>query len=360
MLDVSLSEIVMVASLFVWSYGFARTGLILRPPVSRENMMQHMQEAYCIIGNDGEIVDCNEQFSKICQSSNYSLVGSQARESLPDELALELDAQEFSDRKIALSAGKSDMNFAASLMFLSESHNSPATLLTLRDETEEHKIRETLEEKEEELAAAYRQIEEMTLIDSLTGLLNWEGLVVEFEKPDQATNSNTREQNRGTADLEDLVGSAASVSGSSARGIILVDIDHFSEINESHGYAIGDAVLVELARAMEATCRKTDKIARVAGEEFVLLAKHTDRRRLESAARRLQKHIRHTRVHLANNVTLQVTASIGATEVRSGQSLEQAILSASVLLKQAKQHGRDRVEIAEIENLISLPHKPGE
>ena len=55
-----------------------------------------------------------------------------------------------------------------------------------------------------------------------------------------------------------------------------------------------------------------------------------------------------------------MTASIGATLVDSDQSLEQAILGASVLLKQAKTGGRDRVEFAGPENLVVLPQKPDE
>ena len=78
------------------------------------------------------------------------------------------------------------------------------------------------------------------------------------------------------------------------------------------------------------------------------------RERLQGAAQRLHKHIRHTRIRLANNVTLQVTASIGATEIRPGQTLDEAIAAAGMALKRAKRGGRDRVEFGGSENVTPL------
>ena len=338
---VNPSHVVIVVALFAWTYGLARTRLILRPPVTQQGVMKHMRDAYCVIGSDGEIIDCNRRFALICGSTSRLLIGAEAGVVLPLEIANELGRQAFDSQQILLANEKGKRNYEASLAPLSQSVASPAVLLTLRDSTQELEVRASLEKKEQELAEAYRRLDEMSFVDSLTGLANLGGLAAAFDKLGSRNEAKKHEAPGGLVD-----------------GIILVDIDSFGEINESHGYAIGDAVLVELARAMESTCRRSDVIARVAGEEFVVLATATDRDRLQGAAQRLRKHIRHTRIRLANNVTLQVTASIGATEVRAGQSLEQAIAQANALLQRAKSGGRDRVEFAPAENLVVLPKKP--
>ena len=338
-LDVSLNQIVIVVSLYIWTYGLARSRLILRTPVSRVNLLNHMQEAYCVLGSEGEITDCNRRFAVFVGSKRRALIGFDAATVLPAGIVSELADKRFTNRRIVISGTDGDRVFDATLVPLSDSSAAarPAMLLTLRDQTKAQEMAASLEEKEQELEAAYERLDRMSSVDSLTGLANLHGLTAEFVNLGQKSSTASR-----------------PASDPIINGIILVDIDSFAQINESHGYAIGDAVLVELARAMEATCRRSDTIARVAGEEFVVLATSTNRERLQGAAQRLHKHIRHTRIRLANNVTLQVTASIGATEIRPGQTLDEAIAAAGMALKRAKRGGRDRVEFGGSENVTPL------
>ena len=123
----------------------------------------------------------------------------------------------------------------------------------------------------------------------------------------------------------------------------MVDIDHFKVINDTHGHAAGDAVLVRLAQTMKDTCRDNDLIVRWGGEEFVVLLHDSDEKRLQQAAERLRLHIRRLVIDLENGVTLQVTASIGASMIRAGQGPESALRLVDQLLYEAKQEGRDRV-----------------
>lgn len=126
--------------------------------------------------------------------------------------------------------------------------------------------------------------------------------------------------------------------------LIMVDIDHFKAINDTHGHEAGDEVLVRLAETMRATCRNSDLVVRWGGEEFVALLGSSDERRLQLAAERLRLHIRRLVIELDNGVALQVTASIGATLVRRGQSAESALRQVDRLLNEAKAEGRDRVK----------------
>jgi len=126
--------------------------------------------------------------------------------------------------------------------------------------------------------------------------------------------------------------------------LIMVDVDHFKRINDTHGRQAGDEVLVRLAQTMLATCRDSDLIVRWGGEEFVALLGNSDELRLQLAAERLRLHIRRLVIELDNGVALQVTASIGATLIRAGQSAESALRKVDRLLIEAKAKGRDRAQ----------------
>jgi len=142
--------------------------------------------------------------------------------------------------------------------------------------------------------------------------------------------------------LHDALAERLSGDDSSRAALIVVGIDHFETITDTHGDQAGDEVLVCLAQTMRATCRDSDLIVRWGGDELVALLANSDERRLQLATERLRLHIRRLVIELANGVALQVTASIGATLVRPGQSAESALRQVDRLLFEAKAEGRGR------------------
>jgi diguanylate cyclase (GGDEF)-like protein len=123
---------------------------------------------------------------------------------------------------------------------------------------------------------------------------------------------------------------------------MLIDLDHFKKINDSHGHLAGDQALHAFASALQDSLRRSDIVSRWGGEEFALLLKDTS---LETASQIAEK-IR----GLAENLTLShgtdsltITISIGLTCLQEDDSLDSLIARADRALYRAKQSGRNRV-----------------
>jgi len=144
----------------------------------------------------------------------------------------------------------------------------------------------------------------------------------------------------GLATRPSLQAALQAASSDESNGLIVVEVDQFTAITNTHGQSAGDAVLARLAGAMRETCRERDVIVRWGGEEFVILLHNSDEQRLQMAAKRLRSHIRRLVIGLDNGVALQITANIAATLVRSGQSPESALRQVEELIENARREGR--------------------
>ncbi len=119
----------------------------------------------------------------------------------------------------------------------------------------------------------------------------------------------------------------------------MIDIDHFKRFNDTHGHAVGDAVLMAVAKQLREVARKSDFVARYGGEEFALILPESSVDAAALLAERMQRHLLEnpTRPH-GHMQPLPVTVSIGI----SSKDLEHA----DKALYAAKQNGRNRVEVA--------------
>ena len=128
--------------------------------------------------------------------------------------------------------------------------------------------------------------------------------------------------------------------------LLMLDADHFKQVNDVHGHVVGDAVLVELARRLTDGLRPTDCLARWGGEEFaVLLQGVGSEEELDRLAERLRSAVARTPV-VAEGVSVRLTISIGAA--RAGgelDSLDALVEAADRCLYVAKRRGRDRVSL---------------
>jgi diguanylate cyclase len=124
-------------------------------------------------------------------------------------------------------------------------------------------------------------------------------------------------------------------------GILLIDIDHFKRINDTHGHAIGDQVLRELALLLESQTRSQEIVSRWGGEEFLVLSSALHPEVCVQVAQRLLDAIRGT--HLAG---LNVTISIGVAWREEFEVLESVVARADAALYVAKANGRNRFELA--------------
>jgi two-component system, cell cycle response regulator len=163
---------------------------------------------------------------------------------------------------------------------------------------------------------------------------------------DQAErDSLTRLWNRSS--ILDHLGRELARSEREARplGVVVVDLDHFKQVNDGHGHLAGDAVLREAARRMQNSIRQYDAIGRYGGEEFLILLPGCGEADSYSQADRLRKQLALTEMSV-NDTSIRVTASFGVTSALPGDvvTAEELIRKADEALYVAKKCGRNRVE----------------
>lgn len=128
-----------------------------------------------------------------------------------------------------------------------------------------------------------------------------------------------------------------------AMGVMVADIDHFKQVNDTYGHAAGDAVLKAVAQTLKNLCRKYDTVYRFGGEEFVVLVQDCNAESVDSVAERLREGVEAMTVE-TDKGTLNVTTSIGVCWGRDGllPSQEEIFQIADEKLYEAKKAGRNR------------------
>lgn len=129
----------------------------------------------------------------------------------------------------------------------------------------------------------------------------------------------------------------------SALGVLVIDIDMFKLVNDTYGHPAGDEVLRTVASALDSGRRKSDTLARIGGEEFLLLLPDTDAEGTVLAAEKLRNAVA-ARITTWERLELAVTVSIGASALTSGDATMACIVQRSDdALYEAKRTGRNRV-----------------
>jgi diguanylate cyclase (GGDEF)-like protein len=129
--------------------------------------------------------------------------------------------------------------------------------------------------------------------------------------------------------------------------LVLMDIDHFKQINDAHGHPCGDQVLVEFSKVCTENIREFDVFARFGGEEFILLMPEADLDQAFQVSERLRLSVAERSIH-CDEGNISITASLGiATLGGEHDTLEQIIQRADQALYRAKQAGRNRSVIWE-------------
>ena len=126
--------------------------------------------------------------------------------------------------------------------------------------------------------------------------------------------------------------------------IMLLDIDHFKQINDNHGHLAGDFVLKSVATECNKHIRTTDIFARYGGEEFICLLYEVGSEKAHETAERIRKFVEGTPLEF-DGKSIHVTASFGLAFARSDQTLENVIDLADQCLYKSKADGRNRVTI---------------
>ncbi|CAN5297176.1 hypothetical protein BH10PSE13_BH10PSE13_15380 [soil metagenome] len=157
--------------------------------------------------------------------------------------------------------------------------------------------------------------------DSLTGLLNRAGFMVRLKRA--------------------LVGAPAG-----ALSLAMIDVDRFKLVNDNCGHQTGDLVLAEIARRIAGELRASDSVARMGGDEFVVLLDTADPDDARDVCARLVRVIAAEPVRVNGNMSIGTAISCGVANYRGGLTAEQFLHDADVALYEAKRGGRNRMVAA--------------
>jgi diguanylate cyclase (GGDEF)-like protein len=170
-------------------------------------------------------------------------------------------------------------------------------------------------------ALAYRHAVEMASRDPLTGVQNRAAL-------EQALIRETELGHRQDVPLS----------------LIVFDIDHFKSCNDKHGHSFGDQVLKSIAQTASSTIRRCDMLFRFGGEEFVVIASHTDRAGAALLAERIRSAI--AAIQTIGGQEVKVTVSLGVATLDGNETATELFDRSDKAMYQAKDSGRNCTELA--------------
>ena len=198
------------------------------------------------------------------------------------------------------------------------------SLLRRIDLTEEELVadRKRADEETRMLNENIESLKELADTDPLTGLPNRRGMV------------------RYSADV------MSDYSRNGARfSVLVIDIDHFKRVNDTFGHAVGDNVIVHVARVVEGSIRPSDRVARFGGEEFVAVLRGTPLLRAGELGERIRAMVEASPAR-HNEQTIPVTVSIGVAIVSpEDRDVQDVIERADLALYDAKTAGRNRISL---------------
>ena len=136
---------------------------------------------------------------------------------------------------------------------------------------------------------------------------------------------------------------------SSPLSVLMLDLDHFKAVNDSHGHPAGDRLLRQFAGLMVETIRKSDLAARYGGEEFVVVMANTSRADAELVADKIRSVVEAMSVRLDDGIEVRITVSVGGVTFPQGSKGARNLLDlADRALYAAKRNGRNRVEFLDL------------
>ncbi|MBI3571522.1 MAG: GGDEF domain-containing protein [Gammaproteobacteria bacterium] len=158
------------------------------------------------------------------------------------------------------------------------------------------------------------------------------------------TDPLTRIMNRRGITVALLDAMAQSERYSAPLCVAMADIDHFKQVNDTHGHKAGDQVLTEIAGIFSDTLRMPDKVGRYGGEEFLIILPHTTLAGGRKIAERLRAAVNRWQFG-TDGKKLKLTVSLGITQARKGEDMEQLLARVDQALYAAKNGGRNLVVV---------------
>lgn len=150
---------------------------------------------------------------------------------------------------------------------------------------------------------------------------------------------------------------ASELPKSQPSALLLCDLDHFKQVNDTYGHDAGDTVLQTFHQLLQDGARSGDYVARWGGEEFLVLLPNTQMDVARQVAQRLRQQLERTPIILCDGSTLHVTVTIGLARMELGDSLQSAVRRADEALYKGKESGRNQVHDSSDD---AMEHHPAE
>ncbi|HET6470988.1 MAG TPA: diguanylate cyclase [Pseudomonadales bacterium] len=285
--------------------GVLRYGLLEVTPAIRNRVVEELTDGVVVIqATDGRIIDLNSAAASIFNMPLEASLNQPATNFIHTTKLPGLLVGLFSSTEMSVG----DRSFHVQATTLSSDAERPQEIaLVLRDITEITKIKEDMQR--------------LAHTDFLTGLHNRRFFM-------QRLTEETERVKRGSLPMS----------------VLLLDMDSFKSINDTHGHDVGDRVLQVIASVTQEVKRLSDVAARIGGEEFAMLLPDTDREGAIKLAQRLRRTITEQMIADARGQPIYVTASIGvATMSHNDRGIDHILTHADRALYRAKDNGKNRV-----------------
>lgn len=293
--------------LYLWSINSSRLFRVM--PVAKDAIFHSINDGVIVLDESARLIEFNQACSKVFPQLTRSMISRDIRKTwlevtgqpMPFTLEAVVNTQ---DIEMVLS----DHTYQVRVTELQHVNHGKGLLLIFTDITE--------------LKELQRQLEQLAFYDELTQIYNRRAF---FQQCNQAY-SEARES-------------------SSAFTVILMDIDHFKNVNDTYGHAIGDQLLVHVVKVCQSVLKKGELFARYGGEEFVLALKDSTLLEGQALANLLCNSVE-SQPLMTTEGAIRATISCGVAEGTKGQeTLYQLLNNADKALYAAKQAGRNRVHV---------------
>jgi diguanylate cyclase (GGDEF)-like protein len=302
-----LAPVLFLVSGVVW-WWTDRSGVNSEPvPITYAQVISALSDAVMVLDPNGRFLDVNPAATKLLAAVNPAggaVIGKQWQEVAgPHFTTMVADTGQ-----TTIHGAAGDVYDFRVVKIEAVDGSCPGTVVVARDITELERLR--------------AELTEQAMRDSLTEVFNRRHLTAVLQA-----------QVRAAADGHPL-------------SIVMIDVDHFKTVNDRYGHAVGDQVLVDLARQLTGSVREGDMVARYGGEEFVVVLPGTDAQAAAELADRWRRQCA-ARVVDTPLGALNVTFSAGVAQLTATGGPDNLLSLADEALYRAKRAGRDQVLVAE-------------
>jgi len=307
-----------------FSISAAGNSIVSVLPIAHTKLIDLMPDAIVNVCGDGLVVDCNPAFAKLVGRSSEQIIDQPFADMLPDVSFMEDENAEhhllsLTDDGQTPSSKTNSRHYDLRITPVENSRESKGDrLIHFRNVTDQITAYHRLQNSERRLHEVNDELARLSTTDSLTGLHN-------------------RRHFQDHLDLE----MEKFMRGGPPIGLLSIDIDHFKHVNDTYGHQAGDEILTQVARILETQCRAADCLARVGGEEFMVLLATDTQAELAVAAERFRDSVQNHKISIGSKVQLNVTVSIGATLSRGNDTLRELLHRVDQRLYEAKHRGRN-------------------